>query len=134
LHPGTIIMCAFADAERKAICTASGVVRRCEHVRGSVHDVSVQFDSPMPVAALMRVINKSNDASATCKYPALLSLTQEVVDLVRNGTPLMQVLGVIDEIEQHLREKMPEEERNRRNSEAEEAQSSAGNNADKAAA
>lgn len=110
LHPGTIVRLAFADVEKKPVCNVSGVVRRCEHVRGMVHEVGVQFDAPMPVGALMRIINRPNDSNATCKYPALLSLAQEVVELVRNGTPLTQILGVIDEIANHLREKMPREE------------------------
>lgn len=110
LHPGTIVRFAFADSEKKPVCEASGVVRTCEHVRGSVHTVGVKFDKPLGIQALMRTVNRPNDATATCKYPALLSLTQEVVELVRNGTPLMQILGVIEEIAAHLRDKMPHEE------------------------
>jgi hypothetical protein len=107
LHPGTICRFAFADADRKAVCERSGVVRRCEHVRGMVHDVGVQFDEPMPMPALMRIINRAGDPSATCKHPALLSLTQEMVELVRNGTPLPQVLGVMEELVEHLKKQMP---------------------------
>jgi hypothetical protein len=107
LHPGTICRFAFADADRKAVCERSGVVRRCEHVRGMVHDVGVQFDEPMPIAGLMRIINRAGDPCATCKYPALLSLTQELVELVRNGTPLPQVLGVMEELTENLRAQMP---------------------------
>jgi hypothetical protein len=107
LHPGTPLRVAFADGEKKSICERTGIVRRCEHVKGTLHDVSVKFGDALPVPDLMRIINRVGDPSATCKYPALLSLTQELVEMVRTGTPLGQVLTLIDQLSEHLRKQMP---------------------------
>ncbi len=111
LQPGTLCRFAFADADRNAVCERSGVVCRCEYVRGMVHDIGVRFDEPMPITALMQLINRAGDPCATCKYPALLSLAQEIVELVRNGTPLPQVLGVMEELVISLHQNLPADTR-----------------------
>jgi hypothetical protein len=107
LHPGTPLRVAFGDAEKKTICDRTGIVRRCEHVKGTLHDVSVKFGDCLSVPDLMRIINRANDPTATCKYPALLSLAQELVEMVRTGSPLPHVLTLIDQLSDNLRKHMP---------------------------
>jgi hypothetical protein len=107
LHPGTPLRVAFAAGERKSICERTGIVRRCEHVKGTTHDVSVKFGDALQVPDLMRIINRAGDPTATCKYPALLSLSQELVEMVRTGAPIGQVLTLIDQLGDHLRKQLP---------------------------
>lgn len=106
VHKGTKCMFVVCDGQRKPVVTASGEVIRCNHVKGTVHDVGVKFDKPLPVDMLLKVTTtepgEAGGAGAQQTYPALLALCDDLLKLIRIGAPIENIRSMLAEMEEAI--------------------------------
>ncbi|HYF13679.1 MAG TPA: PilZ domain-containing protein [Phycisphaerales bacterium] len=87
VHPGSKCTFVVLDESRSPRAKVKASVVRCTHVRGTIHDVGVKFESHLPVDALASVRPKDAEQGPV-SYPALATLADELSSLVRNGADL----------------------------------------------
>lgn len=106
VHKGTKCMFVVCDSQRKPVVTASGEVIRCNHVKGTVHDVGVKFDKPLPVDMLLKVTSSEPESAGQNSmqtYPALLALCDDLLKLIRIGAPIENIRSMLAEMEEAIR-------------------------------
>lgn len=102
VHKGTKCMFIICDGQRKPRVTSSGEVIRCNHVKGTVHDVGVKFDRPLPVDMLLNVTT-TEAGGGQQTYPALLALCDDLLKLIRAGAPIENIRAMLAEMEEGIR-------------------------------
>jgi hypothetical protein len=99
VYEGTQVRIVIVTTTNEPVCEVTGKVVRCVHVKGHIHDIGVRFDSPLPIEALLQVAEiAGDDKSAVCKYPALLALLEDMVNIVRSGGELNMIQSMLDEV------------------------------------
>jgi len=62
----------------------TGFVIRCSHVKGSVHDIGIRFESPIPLDTIL----SGTPSTATPNYAPLIRLCEQLLTLLRAPTPI----------------------------------------------
>jgi hypothetical protein len=93
VHPGSAAIIAIVGKDKAILVKFKGKVIRCTHVRGSVHDVGIQFDEPVRLELYVPALQSSEEQVAQA---ALLVLSGQVARQVRNQDPMLEVRRTVE--------------------------------------
>lgn len=93
VHPGSAAIIAIVGKDKAVLVKIKGKVIRCTHVRGSVHDVGIQFDEPVRLELYVPALQTSEEQVAQA---ALLVLSGQVARQVRNQDPMLEVRRTVE--------------------------------------
>jgi hypothetical protein len=95
LHRGTSCEFVLVGSDRAPLLRMNGSVVRCEHVRGTIHDVGVRFDQPAP---LDHVLPGLAPEPSEARDDVLLALAERVAKAIREGKPADDVRRLVEQL------------------------------------
>lgn len=97
LHIGTKVISTFVGPDGAAMITHPGLVVRCVHIQGSVHEVGVEFEGEL---ALESLIGAEDGAGATKAefFAEIEQLADEVVKSIRAREKPEQIRAKVERL------------------------------------
>jgi hypothetical protein len=104
VHKGTKCMFVVCDKERKPVASTTGEVVRCDHVKGTVHDVGIKFASQLPASVLVRLAGADQEGLEKLEpaCAALLQMCEDLVRMVREASTPQNVNEQVRKIQQAM--------------------------------
>jgi hypothetical protein len=99
LHNGT--RCAFTvvnSETHEAITSVSGLVVRCTHVKGSVHDVGVKFEQPIDMGCIPGATPEAAQAAAS-----LEELAKDLLAAIQSRAETRRISAILIRLTEDLR-------------------------------
>lgn len=99
LHNGTRCSFTVVNSETHAPITgAAGVVVRCAHVKGSVHDVGVRFDEPIDMGCIPGATPEAAEAAAS-----LEELAKDLLAAIQARAETRRISAILVRLSEDLR-------------------------------
>jgi hypothetical protein len=98
LCPGTKVACMVIGPQRDPVLNMKGEVVRCQHLRGTVHEVGVKFAEPAAVYKVIRLERDPRTAATVTVYPLVSAALRQVQEMVDDGSPMELVRDAVDEL------------------------------------